>query len=357
MIKEENKLEVVSATLNWQKINFPKRTNDYSKCERDLGIVYDSYLFDLEYNTTRNITYVAGKYWFADKRQIIDYETELAVHSYMADYIIRNYLFNNELKEKFIILKNILFATIEHGPEYMNYTHMHKYQYVMEYDTDAIIDTSIIKQSLYEAWNTTPSKQQMMPYNIFVLGPNDKKAKESIYYKALVREYKTNFPRYDIDENDPIAIEKAFIDHRGLPPQYYNYKTAPYIIICTQRVVTNVNKWNSDMVRDIGLNFEQTSKENKHRATKLACIEIGMFTQTFANLCLQHGLDVSHTRCLPDEKEWWDEPEFSFLNDIPILIMSVGKGKVYRRGFYPGLTHGADHRPAFDEVVKFVGNV
>jgi hypothetical protein len=83
-------------------------------------------------------------------------------------------------------------------------------------------------------------------------------------------------------------------------------------------------------------------------------IEIGMFTQAFSNLCLKHNIDVSHTRCLPTTMDFWTEPEFSFLENPPQLILSAGFGKEYRRDFYPDLTHGMDYRPDFERIVKFI---
>ena len=372
---KNNKSLIIDETISWQKINHPTRTGEYDKCVRDLNFVFDAYLDDLTFNTTRNIIYISSRYWFNDERQIQDYETEIAVHDYMMERILvdrdsqqqtppTEYPLLSTLQsrqvtvDELINLKSILIETIKIGPKYMNYSHMHKYQYVMKYDTEKLPDPFIIKQSLYEAWASTPSKQQFMPYNIFVLGPNDKKVKEMIYYKALVKEYQTNFPKWDVDVSDHLAVEKAFLSHRSLP-QYLNYKTAPYILICTQRVEDQINPFNKIQISN-GFNFEQITREwqtdpkRKNRAQGLAMIEIGMFTQAFSNLCLKHNIDISHTRCLPTTMDFWTEPEFSFLENPPQLIMSAGFGKEYPRDFYPDLTHGMDYRPNFERIVKFI---
>ena len=378
-ILKNNKSLIVDETMSWQKINHPTRTNNHDKCVRDLNFVFDAYIDDLTSDSIRNIKYVASKYWFNDERQIKEYETEIDVHNYMiermladrdsqvidkdssisSETIAPSILMRMYVRiDKLINLKSILIETIKSGPEYMNYSHMHKYQYVMKYDTEKLPDPFIIKQSLYEAWSTTPSKQQFMPYNIFVLGPDDKKVKEMIYYKALVREYETNFPRWDVDVKDPVAVEKEFLKQRSAP-QYLNYKTAPYILICTQRVEDQVNPFNK-MQQSKGFNFEQTTSEwqkdskRKNRAQGLAMIEIGMFVQSFSNLCLKHNIDISHTRCLPTTMDFWSEPEFSFLENPPQLIISAGFGTAYRRDFYPDLTHGIDYRPDFERIVKFI---
>ena len=381
LMLKNNKSLIVDETINWQKINHPTRTNDYAKCVRDLNFVFDAYIDDLTFNTTRNITYIASKYWFNDERQIQNHETEIAVHDYMIERILVNrdiqaivqdqdeaeYALLVRLQsrqvtvDELVNLKSILIETIKSGPEYMNYSHMHKYKYVMNYDTEKLPDPFIIKQSLYEAWSTTPSKQQFMPYNIFVLGPDDKKIKELIYYKALVNEYKTNFSKYDVDELDVMALEKIMVQKRSIP-LYANLKTAPYVLICTQRVEDQLTPYNKNRT-SLGFNFEQTDSawqidpKRKNRGQNIALLEIGMFVQSFANLCLKHNIDISHTRCLPTTMDFWTEPEFSFLKNPPQLIMSAGFGKDYRRELYTFISHAIDYRPDFERVVKFIGEI
>lgn len=357
---KNKKWSIIDETISWQKINYPTRTDDYNKCVRDLNFVFHAYIDDLLSDSTRSTKYVASKYWFNDERQIQDHEIEIAVHNHMIDYILNNVIANqdNLYKDKLVNLKSILIETIKFGPEYMNYSYMHNYKYVMNYDTGKLPDPFIIKQSLYEAWSSTPSKQHFMPYNIFVLGPDDKKIKELIYYKALVNEFKINFQKFDVDEFDLIALENAMRNQRDIP-LYANLKTAPYVLICTQRVEDQLNPYNKNRT-SLGFNFEQadsawqTDPKRRNRAQGLAMIEIGMFVQAFANLCLKHNIDISHTRCLPTTMDFWTEPEFSFLENPPQLIMSAGFGKNYRREMYEQITHAVDYRPDFERIVKFV---
>jgi hypothetical protein len=361
LILKNNKSLIIDKTISWQKSNHPTRTDDYAKCVRDLTFVFDAYINDLISDSTRNIKYISSRYWFNNERQIKDYEIEIAVHDYMIDYILENIVADQTdlYKNKLIHLKSILTETIRIGPKYMNFGHMHKYRYVMNYDTEKIPESFMIKQSLYEAWSTTPSKQQFMPYNIFVLGPDDKKIKELIYYKALVNEYKTNTPRYDVDESDVMTLEKLMVEQRDIP-LYANLKTAPYVLICTQRVEDQISPYNKNRT-SLGFNFEQadsawqTDPKRKNRGQGLAMLEIGMFVQSFANLCLKNNIDISHTRCLPTTMDFWTEPEFSFLENPPQLIMSAGFGKDYRRESNTLISHAVDYRPDFERVVKFIG--
>ena len=353
-----NKSWIIENIIQWQKNNFIERTHDYDKCSRDLNIVLTAYIDDLRSDSTRNITYVGSKYWFNNVRQISDYNIEIAIHNYMIEYINNNILLATSDQEQLLNLKNILVNIIENGPEYMTYSHMHKYRYIMEYDTEDVPDIRLIKQALHESWNTTPSKQNFMPYNIFVLGPEDKKIKELIYYNAVAQEYATNHHRYNIDESDTIAIEKAMIDHR-ISVQYANLKTAPYVLICTQRIETILNPFNQNLANR-GWNYEQAESswtkdpKLKNRAYGLSFLEIGMFVHSFSNLCLMHGIDVSYTRCLPTDMDFWSNPEFNFLETPPQLIVTAGKGKQSRREHFPDANHGIDYRPDFERVVKFI---
>jgi hypothetical protein len=352
MIDFENTIE---ATIKWQKENYPERTDNYEKCKRDLNFVLTAYKDDISSNSTRSITYIASKYWFADKRQIQNHHVEIAVHNYVVDYILKNAQLGIEEEEKLVELKNIFLQIIEHGPKYMNYTYMHKYRYIMEYDKDDHLDPHVVTQCLHEAWNTNPSKQNMMPFNVFVLGPDKQHLKELVYYKSVQREYKTNYVRYPgVDENDFISVEREMLNRRSRP-QYSNFKTAPYMLLFNQRVAT-ANPWNQWLIDNMHMNFEQikSDSEGLKRGAGLSLLEIGMFVNTFSNLCLMHGIDISHTRCLPTEMEFWREPEFNFLTQPPQLIMTIGRGIKTRREFYPDLVHAYDYKPDFDEIVKFV---
>lgn len=348
-----NKKEIISNTIIWIKENHRDRTNKYDKCERDISLVIDAYIADLENFTIKNTINIASNYWKDGVRQINTIDTEIEAHIRLVEEINSRFFMKNlDLQEHLLLLKNNLINVIKHGPvstNNSNYSYLNKYQYPMEYDTQAYIDPELINEALYEAWLTTPSKQNMMPYNVFVIGPENQKIKDLLYYKSLTREYKTNHPRYDVDEKDPVALEKAMFEHRS-PPQYLNFNNAPYILIFCQRVEDKLNPWN-EFFANQGHNFEQTKVDDYKRAEKLALIEMGMFSAAFSNACLKHGIDISHTRCLPTELKFWQEPEFSFIKYPPQLIMTAGKGKVYRRQYYKHCSIERDHKPDFDRVV------
>ena len=77
------------------------------------------------------------------------------------------------------------------------------------------------------------------------------------------------------------------------------------------------------------------------------CIEVGMFAKTLTGLCLENNLDVSYTKCFSSKSKDWIET-LPFVDTMPIMIMSIGKGKIYRD------TNSNDLRPDFERIVKWI---
>ena len=68
---------------------------------------------------------------------------------------------------------------------------LEKRRHVRTYKTDKHPPKELIEKLLWKTWKTTPSKNNFMPYNVHVLGPdkaNEKVYKslpECCYYKTL----------------------------------------------------------------------------------------------------------------------------------------------------------------------------
>lgn len=216
---------------------------------------------------------------------------------------------------------------------------LQNYRYVMEYDTDTKIDPKIIQSVFEEAVLTTPSKQNMMPYKVHVIGPQQQHLKELISKKSRRKQDNAN------DEKSKALRSPTY--------QTDNIITAPYVLLFTQRVETNPSKIYQDLMSK-GFNFEQTDTKNPNKAKAISLIETGMFAHSISNLFLQHDLNISYTQCFGEKLSDWSEPEFSFLEMPVSLVMTVGKGKIFRRQFYPTLTFDIDHKPDWTDIVNFV---
>lgn len=231
-------------------------------------------------------------------------------------------------------------------------TNFKNYRYALNYHKEHTIDEQFINDALKVAWLETPSKNNFMPYKVHVLGPEFAEEKEEIYWLCLGNETKAN--GNIVTDRDQLKQyeQRMYTDTRRA--SYYNIIDAPYVLIFTQRVENKLNKFQQRLV-DKGYVYEQmaTDGPKKENARKNAYLEIGMFSTNFAGVCLNNGIDISHTLCFPGDKNNWPQEYFSFLDSHPMLVMTVGKGKVYREAEQQAI----DPKPDFDRIVNVVKKV
>ena len=220
-----------------------------------------------------------------------------------------------------------------------------RYRYAREYDESYQISNSMLNSFLEQAWKVTPSKNNFMPYKVHVLGPEHKHLKEIIYDKCTKNER---------DRGDHKKVKESQ-DNRKRDPNFTNILSCSHLLFFTQRLETELNPFQRVLVSR-GLHFEQTDPKRSDIAKINACIEIGMFCNTLAGLCLSEGLDISHTLCFPTEQKVWQEtPGFEFVDNRPLLIMTIGKGKVYRQDIMEADGWlDKDPKPDFRKIVKFL---
>ncbi len=228
-------------------------------------------------------------------------------------------------------------------------TNFKNYKYALEYDTTSNIDSEFITDALKAAWLETPSKNNFMPYNVYVLGPEFAKEKEEMYWLCLGNETKAN--GNIITDRDQLKQYEERMYSGKTQASYHNIITAPYVLIFTQRVETMPNKFQQQLI-DKGYVYEQmaTRGPKKENARKNAYLEIGMFSTNFAGICLNNGIDISHTLCFPGDKKDWPQEHFSFLDSHPMLIMTAGKGTSYRLPEAQAI----DPKPDFTRIVNIL---
>lgn len=223
------------------------------------------------------------------------------------------------------------------------------YKYVLEYDNTYKIDLDFLRSALEAAWLETPSKNNFMPYKVHVLGPEFALEKDEIYWLCLGNETKANGEQIT-DRNQLKKYEKRMYPGKSMP-NYFNIVNSSYVLIFTQRVEDKPNELQQELINK-GYVYEQMaiSGVKKENARKNAYLEIGMFSTNFAGICLENGIDVSHTLCFPGDKKDWPQEHFSFLDSHPILIMTLGKGLVYR----DQKAQARDTKPDFNRVVNIL---
>lgn len=224
---------------------------------------------------------------------------------------------------------------------------MKNYSYVLEFSNKRV-SKALIDKALKYAWQYTPSKNNFMNYSVHLLGPHNNDLRQSLYYKCLKNQMKSNNENFtSLEEYD------KYLDEVDLVPNFRNILSAPYIVIYTQRVENIFNQEQQKNVAN-GMVFEQTFPQKTKKydsANKNARLEVGMFSANFSTQCLQCGIDTAYIGCMPLEIEAWQDPEWDFIMDKPILIQLIGYGKVYKKD---RIDPSTDLKPPFERVVNIL---
>lgn len=188
-----------------------------------------------------------------------------------------------------------------------------------------------------------------MPYNVHVLTPDANKHKDILYNKAL--KHQAQGAGIDIKNSRTLKKYDVKLDIDNKTPFFKNLQSAPYVFIFTQRIEDKPNKLQKSNL-DYGLTYCQTGKDEEsiRRAADIARIEIGLFSANLASSLLDYQIDISFTQCFPTNLESWTEPEFHFIKQNVLLIMTAGYGEKYRQDL-PGIKD-IDPKPAFDQIIK-----
>ena len=178
---------------------------------------------------------------------------------------------------------------------------------------DEAPDHDLIVDLMQKTHSLVPSKQNLMPYKIHVLGPKCRKLKKELYHLTTHTE------------------------------SYFNYHVyAPYNLIFTTRLAEPSEYVQSLIQRGCTMGACFPEKYRSNIAVNNACIEIGMWSKIFTGLCLENGIEVAYLKCFDSNSEKW-----SFIDEQPLLGMSVG----YKMNYMP-FQHG-ETKPDFNEVVYF----
>ena len=222
-------------------------------------------------------------------------------------------------------------------------TPFERYRYPLRYSENTGGVEEIINLGLEQAWLNAPSKNNFMPYRVHLLKGN-KEINKKIYYTCLQQQSRAN--GHEVAYENLKNYEKSVY-----PPNFKNILSAPYFLFFTHRVAKeNLNETQENLLSQ-GYNYEQTATEGplKQSAIELAHLEIGIFSTIFASICLKYGIDVSHTRCIPPSLDYWHKEYFSFLDSVPMLLMTAGKGIKYRRD---RIGKNRDLKPNFEMIVQ-----
>jgi len=220
---------------------------------------------------------------------------------------------------------------------------LQKRRYVRRYDKNAKIPESLINSLLQRTWRVTPSKNNFMPYMVHVIGnkPEHQKYKEAVYLNAAQNEGN--------HDGVPDPLNERYSENL---PNYHNILNCSYLIIPTLRLEDKPNRFQQYLIKR-GHKYEATDPKAVDNLYASAAFEVGLFCDTFSALCLENDIDVSFTGCFSKNMSTWTE--LPFLKKPPLILMTVGKGELYRQED-PTMAHVLknDLRPDYDRIVNFV---
>ena len=222
---------------------------------------------------------------------------------------------------------------------------LEKRHHVRKY-SEKIPPKEIIEQALWKTWKTTPSKNNAMPYKVFIYGPDKKEEKEKVWHMV----YKNHIGA----EKEAVKIGLATKTEDGEPNPFYEHiKYNPYLL-CIHSQPREPNKFYEEQVKR-GMFFDQAWPEKVDRFIDTAAVEAGMFIQVLTNYLLESKVDLSYTSCFLRDAQKWLDVGLNHAKWRPIILMSIGYAERYR---YEDLKDWGrskeDIKPEYRDIIKWI---
>lgn len=174
-----------------------------------------------------------------------------------------------------------------------------KRKQIKMYSPTFIPEKQLVQEVVDKTFELTASKQNLMPYKVHILGPEHKEYKEKFF-----------------------ELSKR---NKG-GGQNYNIK-APYLLIFTNRLVTNPNASTKTKIK-LGHGYPMCDPNRYKKSIsnrEHVALEVGMFAKVLTALCMEKDFQVSYLLCFPD----WEEndslwKELDFIKDPVVFSMQIG---------------------------------
>ncbi len=231
-----------------------------------------------------------------------------------------------------------------------------KRRHVRQYNLEKIPTKESIDRALYKAWKTTPGKNNAMPYQVLVWGPDKAKEKEAIH-SLVVKSHKTVEEEAVADARLPNSIAQADIPidkNKNFPNPFYEHVALnPYLFTIHSRVSTP-NRWYKAKIKE-GHQYDQGYEHLFEHIIDSTAVEVGLFASNLGYYLLEEGLDISYNSCFRRRPEEWHKVGLHMVKTRPITMISCGYAKKYR---YQELASWGklnwDRKPDQDDIVKWM---
>ena len=157
-----------------------------------------------------------------------------------------------------------------------------KRRQVRYFDKNNIPEDSLVYNLIKKTLGLVPSKQNLIPYKIHILGPSKTTIKKNLYELASKQELPNNYEQ---------RLENLEYGNTAL--------FAPYVLLFEKRL-PETNKWVEYLIKERGHVFEQCDPDLHFYSTNITAIEIGLFSAIFTGLCLENNISISYTQCFPN---------------------------------------------------------
>lgn len=182
------------------------------------------------------------------------------------------------------------------------------------FDKENYPDVNLVKQLINITYELVPSKQNLMPYKVHVIGPYNTEVNKELYRLACINELGEHNYRQRFEEEISGNTQLLY---------------APYNLLFEKRL-PEANTFVRERLKE-GHPYNNLDPKSHHLETNDTKIEIGMFCSILTGLCMEKNIDVSYTACLPSIKRNRVTDEITnpfvnlpFINENIFLALSLG---------------------------------
>jgi hypothetical protein len=222
-----------------------------------------------------------------------------------------------------------------------------KREQVRFFDQINVPSADLINELLLTTVKLVPSKQNMMPYKIHVLGPEHIKTKEILYTLASKQELPNDYQK---------RLSTLNSGNTAL--------FAPYVLLFEKRI-PNPNRYILKlMIR--GHRYPECDPSQHYNHNKLSAIEVGLFSSILTGLCLEKEISVSYTECLPNVTRRYIKDQapmkinpyegiINFISEDIFLAISLGyqDKSVSEHDRLSKHTNVGERKPVFKDIIHW----